>query len=90
MKKVLFTGAYGFLGNNIIPILKENYEIDTLGLSSENKIKIDLSKEKPELIESYDIVLHAGSKVYMNDDIPKERQSFLTLTILELSIFVKL
>jgi len=76
MKKVLFTGAYGFLGNNIIPILKENYEIDTLGLSSENKIKIDLSKEKPELIESYDIVLHAGSKVYMNDDIPKERQSF--------------
>lgn len=37
MKKVLFTGAYGFLGNNIIPILEENYEIDTLGLSSENK-----------------------------------------------------
>lgn len=32
MKKVLFTGAYGFLGRNIIPILKEDYKIDTLGL----------------------------------------------------------
>lgn len=76
MKTILFTGAYGFLGRNIIPILREDYEIDTLGLSPENDIRTDIAKEVPVLSESYDIVLHACGKVYMKYDSEKESMSF--------------
>lgn len=64
MKKVLFTGAHGFLGRNIIPILKEDYKIDTLGLCDDNMLRVNLAKEIPTIKESFDIVLHAGGKVY--------------------------
>ena len=76
MKKILFTGACGFLGKNIMPILKENYEIDTLGRCSENTIRVDISKEIPNFKKSYDIVLHACAKVYMGKDTEEERQAF--------------
>ena len=37
---LLFTGASGFLGNNIIPLLDNQYSIKTMGLSeSDNLIK---------------------------------------------------
>lgn len=79
MKKILFTGACGFLGKNIIPILRKDYEIDTLGLSSENMFRVDIAKEIPNLKESYDIVLHACGKVYMKKDSEEERQSFFDI-----------
>ena len=37
MKKLLFTGASGFLGSNVLPLLKENYDVDTLAFD-ENAI----------------------------------------------------
>lgn len=79
MKKILFTGACGFLGKNIIPILRKDYEIDTLGLSSENMFRVNIAKEIPNLKESYDIVLHACGKVYMKKDSEEERQSFFDI-----------
>ena len=39
MKKLLFTGASGFLGNNLKPILSQTYSIKTLGLTDEDDIK---------------------------------------------------
>lgn len=79
MKKVLFTGAHVFLGRNIIPILKEDYKIDTLGLCDDNMLRVNLAKEFPTIKESFDIVLHAGGKVYAKKDNEKERQSFIDI-----------
>ena len=40
MKKLLFTGASGFLGYNIRPILEKNYGVHTIGLTDDDDIKI--------------------------------------------------
>ena len=73
--KLLFTGASGFLGCNIKPLLEYTYEVKTIGLKGED-INIDLSQEIPILKDSFDIVLHAAGKAH---SIPKsefEKQSF--------------
>jgi nucleoside-diphosphate-sugar epimerase len=64
---MLFTGASGFLGENIYPILSQQYDIDTVGLSVKDTYTINLAKEIPVLYKQYDIVLHAAGKAH---DIP--------------------
>lgn len=64
---MLFTGASGFLGENIYPILSQQYDIDTVGLSIKDTYTINLAKEIPVLYKQYDIVLHAAGKAH---DIP--------------------
>lgn len=67
-KRLLFTGATGFLGKNIKPILMESYEVTTLGASDKNDIKVDLAKDVPHISSQYDVVLHAAGKAH---SIPK-------------------
>lgn len=67
-KRLLFTGATGFLGKNIKPILMESYEVTTLGASDKNDIKVDLAKDVPHISSQYDVVLHAAGKAHY---IPK-------------------
>ena len=76
MKKLLFTGASGFLGNNILPQLRELYEVDTIGLTDADDIKINLAIETPALPRSYDMVLHAAGKAHMVPRTPEEEQVF--------------
>ena len=76
MKKLLFTGASGFLGNNILPILKECYEVHTLGLTDEDDIRINLAKEIPTLSTQYDVVLHAAGKAHSVPKTKEESQVF--------------
>ena len=55
MKKLLFTGASGFLGYNILPILYKEYEtVHTMGLGQEDDIKINLAKEVPAINTHYE------------------------------------
>lgn len=60
MKKILFTGGTGFVGKNIIPLLKENYEI-----TAPSRKELDL--KNTEAVEAYvrkgdfDIVLHSAN-----------------------------
>lgn len=77
MKKLLFTGASGFLGYNILPIFYKEYEtVHTMGLGQEDDIKINLAKEVPPINTHYDIVLHACGKAHVVPRTPEEEKAF--------------
>lgn len=77
MNKLLFTGASGFLGYNILPILYREYGvIHTMGLGQKDDIKINLAKEIPLLETHYDIVLHASGKAHVIPKTDEEKQAF--------------
>lgn len=75
--KLLFTGASGFLGNNILPKLQAEYDkVTTLGHLDSDDIKINLAKDIPSLTEHYDIVLHAAGKAHVVPKSSEEEQLF--------------
>lgn len=76
MESLLFTGSSGFLGNNILPILKEKYEVTTLGHLPIDDITVNLAKEIPALSQHYDIVLHAAGKAHVVPKTPEEEKMF--------------
>lgn len=81
MNKLLFTGASGFLGRNIMPILAEKYDITTIGIMPSDTITTDLTKEIPELHDRYDVVLHAAGKAHINPKTEDEKKSFYELNL---------
>ena len=65
---LLFTGATGFLRNNILPLLQEKYDVDTLALDENANYNVNLVKDDIILRKKYDIVLHAAGKAHV---VPK-------------------
>ena len=61
--KLLFTGSSGFLGRNILPLLKEKYNVKTLDLHSADYC-CNISQELPAPNEKFDIVLHTAGKAH--------------------------
>lgn len=57
MKKILLTGRTGFVGRNILPILKEEYEIHA---PTRQELDLKNSSDVENIIkkENYDVVLH--------------------------------
>lgn len=76
MKKLLFTGASGFLGYNIRPILEKTYDVHTIGLTDDDDIKINMAKEVPPINTHYDVVLHAAGKAHTVPKTEAEAQVF--------------
>ena len=76
MKKLLFTGASGFLGQNIRPVLERTYEVQTIGLTDEDDFKVNLAVEVPGIGTHYDIVLHAAGKAHIVPKTEAEKQAF--------------
>lgn len=76
MKKLLFTGASGFLGYNIRPILEKSYDVHTIGLTDDDDIKINMAKEVPPINTHYDVVLHAAGKAHTVPKTLAEKQVF--------------
>lgn len=76
MKKLLFTGASGFLGYNIRPILEKTYDVHTIGLTDDDDIKINMAKEVPPINTHYDVVLHAAGKAHSVPKTEEEKQVF--------------
>lgn len=76
MEKLLFTGGTGFLGKNAMPILKQNYEVTTCGITPNDMIKANFVTEVPHLSEKYDIVLHACGKAHVVPKTEAEKQAF--------------
>ena len=76
MKKLLFTGASGFLGYNIRPILEKSYDVHTIGLTDDDDIKINIAKEVPPINTHYDVVLHAAGKAHTVPKTEADKQVF--------------
>lgn len=79
--KLLFTGASGFLGNNIYPLLQRMYEVTTVGLLPQDNYTVNIAKEIPELHERYDIVLHAAGKAHSIPKTEAEKQVFFDVNL---------
>ena len=79
--KLLFTGASGFLGNSVRPLLARTYEVVTVGLSSQDDYTVNIAKETPELRERYDVVLHAAGKAHSVPKTEAERQVFFDVNL---------
>lgn len=76
MKTLLFTGGTGFLGKNVMPLLQEQYDVTTCGLTPEDMIKANLAKDIPAFPGHYDIVLHACGKAHSVPKTEAEKQAF--------------
>lgn len=76
MVKLLFTGASGFLGHSIRPILEKTYDVYTIGLTDDDDIKINMAKEVPPIATRYDVVLHAAGKAHTVPKTEAEKQVF--------------
>ena len=76
MTKLLFTGASGFLGYNIRPILEKTYDVHTIGLTDDDDIKFNMAKDVPPINTHYDVVLHAAGKAHTVPKTEAEKQAF--------------
>ena len=76
MKKLFFTGASGFLGYNIRPILEKSYDVHTIGLTDDDDIKFNLAKDVPPINTHYDVVLHAAGKAHTVPRNEEEKKVF--------------
>ena len=76
MKKLLFTGGTGFLGKNVMPLLTQQYQVTTCGITPDDMIKANLAKDVPVLPEKYDVVLHACGKAHVVPKTEAEKQAF--------------
>jgi len=74
--KLLFTGASGFLGNNVLPFLENRYEIKTVGMTEHDDYCVDIAKEELLLEERYEIVLHAAGKAHTVPKTSEEEQAY--------------
>ena len=78
---LLFTGASGFLGHNILPLLKTKYSVETVGLTSQDDYTVNLATEIPKFTEKYDIILHASGKAHSVPKTEKEKQLFFDINL---------
>lgn len=76
MEKLLFTGGTGFLGRNARPVLDKSYVVITCGITPADDVKANLAKEVPDLLEHYDVVLHACGKAHVVPKTEAEKQAF--------------
>lgn len=77
LMKLLFTGASGFLGYNIKPLLEKTYDVvHTIGLTDDDDIKINMAKEVPSINARYDVVLHAAGKAHTVPKTEAEKKVF--------------
>ena len=76
MEKLLFTGASGFLGHNVKPILEKQYEITSIGITDQDNIKVNIAKDIPFLPEKYDVVLHAAGRAHVYPKSQDEIKAF--------------
>lgn len=71
--KILITGYSGFVGNNLVNILKNKYELNLLGRKASKIGKVfthnlDEKSDYAKALESVDIVIHCAARVHIMDD----------------------
>lgn len=73
---LLFTGASGFLGTNVKPLLEKEYHVRTVGITDKDDYPCNLAKDVPELNERFDVVLHAAGKAHVVPRTEEEEKAF--------------
>lgn len=79
--KLLFTGASGFLGSNVRPLLEKTYDVTTVGLLPQDDYTVNIAKEVPELHGLYDVVLHAAGKAHSVPKTEAEKKVFFDVNL---------
>lgn len=79
MISLLFTGASGFLGKNILPNLQMLFDVKTMGLSHTDIYNVNIADTVPNLSESFDVVLHAAGKAHVVPKSDEEKKSFFDI-----------
>ena len=79
MNSLLFTGASGFLGNNILPNLQMLFDVKTMGLSPSDTYNVNIANTVPSLNEYFDVVLHAAGKAHMVPKSEEEKKLFFDI-----------
>ena len=74
--KLLFTGASGFLGSHLKPLLQIVFQVKTMGLLDEDNFKVNLATTIPNTQEEFDVVLHAAGKAHMLPKTESENNAF--------------
>lgn len=64
------------MGKNIMPLLTQQYEVTTCGITPDDMVKANLAKDIPTLAEHYDVVLHACGKAHTVPKTETEKQAF--------------
>ena len=78
---LLFTGASGFLGSNLYSLLKDIYQIKTVGLTPQDDYAVNLVSDIPKLDIRYDVVLHAAGKAHSVPKTEEEKQLFFDVNL---------
>ena len=78
---LLFTGASGFLGYNVLPLLKRNYSVETIGLTSQDDYIVNLAAEIPKLAGKYDVILHVAGKAHSLPKTEAEKRLFFDVNL---------
>lgn len=81
MKNLLFTGASGFLGQNILFKIDEGYNVCTIGLTDRDDYLINLAKEIPYLKKDYQIILHAAGKAHSIPRTDADKHDFFDVNL---------
>lgn len=79
--KLLLSGASGFLGRNICPLLIGLYDCITIGDDSYSDYSINLAKYIPNFREPYDVVFHAAGKAHSVPKTEVEKQAFFDVNL---------
>lgn len=77
--KLLFTGASGFLGSNLKPLLNQDFEVKTLGLTDVDDYKVNIATSVPEIDIQFDVVFHAAGKAHVVPKTEKEKKLFFEI-----------
>lgn len=77
--QLLFTGASGFLGSNLKPLLRNEFVVKTLGLTDEDDYKVNIASTVPNVDIHFDVVLHAAGKAHMVPKSEEEKKLFFDI-----------
>ena len=78
---LLFTGASGFLGSNIIQLFNGAYNIISVGLSPQDTYLVDIATDIPTFIDAFDVVFHAAGKAHSVPKTEAEKRLFFDVNL---------
>ena len=78
---LLFTGASGFLGSNIIHLLNGTYNIISVGLSPQDTYLVDIATDIPTITDAIDVVFHAAGKAHSVPKTEAEERLFFDVNL---------